>query len=277
MMEYDKILKDMLHRDEYLIVGRSVVRTDALDKVLGKARFTADYVPTGTVMVKVVRSTQPHATIGRIDIRDALKVQGVLGVFTGADVPGENQIGYALPDQPFLNERKVHYIGDPIALVCAEDEYAAEEGMNAVDVAYEPLPAALSTDAALSPDAVPIHDGGNTAVTTRIRKGDVTKGFDEADVEVNETYETPYQEHMCLETEAAYAVPEGARKVTVIGTMQSPFLVREKVAHILGWSLSQVRIIQALTGGAFGKKDDMGPLVCAKAALAAANSGGLQL
>jgi CO/xanthine dehydrogenase Mo-binding subunit len=68
-------------------------------------------------------------------------------------------------------------------------------------------------------------------------------------------------------------VPEGSGKVSVIGCMQSPFLVREKVAHVLGWGLNQVRVIQALTGGAFGGKDDMGPLVCAKAALAAVKTG----
>ena len=272
-MEYDKILKDLLRRDDYLVVGRSVVRADALDKVLGRAKFTSDYVPKGTAVVKVLRSTQPHALIKRVDTEDALKVHGVLTVLTAADIPGHNQIGYALPDQPFLNDKKAHYIGDPIALVCAEDEYAAVEGMDAVEVEYDPLPAAFTLDAALEEDAAQIHEDGNIAATTRIRKGDTEKGFSAAEVEAEETYKTPHQEHMYLEPEAAYAVPDGASKVIVIGTMQSPFLVREKVAHILGWSLNQVRIIQALTGGAFGGKDDMGPLVCAKAALAAVKLG----
>jgi len=268
-MEYDKILQNLLGRDEYLVIGRSVMRSDSLDKALGRAKFTADYIEKGAAVVKVVRSTQPHARIKWIDAQKAQKIHGILAILTASDIPGENQIGYALPDQPFLNDRKVHYIGDPIALVCAEDEYAASEGLDAVEVQYDPLPAVFDTEAALRSQAPRIHEEGNIAITTRIRKGDVKKGFAEASVEVEDTYETPYQEHMNLETEAAYAVPEGSGKVTVIGTMQSPFLVREKVAHILGWSLNKVRIIQALTGGAFGKKDDMGPLVCAKAALAA--------
>ena len=268
-MEYDKILNNLLGRDEYLVVGRSVVRTDAIDKALGRAKFTADYIPKGTVVVKVFRSSQPHALIKRVDVEAALRVPGVLAALTADDVPGHNQIGYALPDQPFLNGEKVHYIGDPIALVCAEDEYSAFEGLDAIDIKFKPLPAVLTIDDTLKTGAEPIHDGGNIAVTTRIRKGDAEGGFAEVKVEVEDTYETPYQEHMYLEPEAAYAVPEGSGKVTVIGTMQSPFLVREKVAHILGWNLNQVRIIQALTGGAFGGKDDMGPLVCAKAALAA--------
>jgi len=272
-MEYDKILNNLLGRDEYLVVGRSVVRTDAIDKALGRAKFTADYIPKGTVVVKVFRSSQPHALIKRVDVEAALRVPGVLAALTADDVPGHNQIGYALPDQPFLNGEKVHYIGDPIALVCAEDEYSAFEGLDAIDIKFQPLPAVLTIDDTLKAGAEPIHDGGNIAVTTRIRKGDAESGFAEAAVEVEDTYETPYQEHMYLEPEAAYAVPEGSGKVTVIGTMQSPFLVREKVAHILGWNLNQVRIIQALTGGAFGGKDDMGPLVCAKAALAAVKLG----
>jgi CO/xanthine dehydrogenase Mo-binding subunit len=272
-MEYDKILEKVLNREEYLVVGKSVARVDALDKALGRAMFTGDYISKGSVVVKVLRSTQPHARIVGIDAGDALGVQGVLAVLTASDIPGENQIGYALPDQPLLNDVKVHYVGDPIALVCALDEEAASGGLEAVRVEYEPLKPHFDVDSALESGAEPIHEGGNIATTTRIRKGDIGRGFSEADVVVEETYETPYQEHMCLETEAAYAIPEGVGKVTVIGTMQSPFLVREKVAQVLGWSLNRVRVIQALTGGAFGKKDDMGPIVSAMAALAAIKLG----
>jgi CO/xanthine dehydrogenase Mo-binding subunit len=268
-LKYDRILEDLLHREDYLVVGRSVVRTDALDKVLGRAKFTEDYIPRGTAVVKVVRSSQPHALIRGVDASATLRVPGVARVLTASDVPGENQIGYALPDQPFLNDVKAHFIGDPIALVVAEDRDAAAEGVEAVEVEYELLPGVFDTADALREGAPEVHEGGNVAVKTRIRKGDAAEGFSEAAVEVEDTYETPYQDHMYLEPEAAYAVPEGSGKVSVIGCMQSPFLVREKVAHVLGWGLNQVRVIQALTGGAFGGKDDMGPLVCAKAALAA--------
>ena len=272
-MEYDKILGDLLGRDEYLVVGRSMVRADALDKCLGRARFTADYIPRGTIVVKVLRSTKPHALLRRVDASAALEVPGVEVVLTGADVPGENQIGYALPDQPLLNDVKVHYVGDPIALVCAKGEDAAQEALDVIQVEYEPLPTVLDVDAALAEGAPVIHKENNVAVTTQIRKGDTVKGFRKAKVVVEDTYWSPYQEHMALEPEAAYAVPEGAGKVTVVACMQSPHLVREKVAHVLGWGLNRVRIIQALTGGAFGKKDDTGPLISAYAALAAVKTG----
>jgi CO/xanthine dehydrogenase Mo-binding subunit len=267
-MEYDKILSDILKRDDFLIVGKNVVRTDALDKVLGKTKYCADFIPKNTVVVKVFRSEVPHALIRSIDFSEALSIPGVEDIITGHDV-ANNQIGYALPDQPFLNTEKVHFIGDPIALVCAKDEYVAFKAMDKINVDYEDLPAYLDIDASLSDNALHIHEGGNVSVTTKIRKGDIEKGFSNADVEVEDTYWSPYQEHMYLETEAAYAIPEGPSKVTIISNGQSPFLIREKISHVLGWKLNQVRVIQTITGGGFGGKDDTGPTVSAKVAVAA--------
>jgi len=272
-LEYDKILTEILGRKNFLVVGKNVTRTDALDKALGKARYTADYVPRDTSILRVFRSSEAHALIKSIDTSEALQIPGVEAIYTGADITGNNQIGYALPDQPFLNDKKVHYIGDPIALVVARDQYAAAEAMETINVDYDPLPTYLDIDAALAEGAMDIHEGGNIAVTTKIRKGDSEKGFKEADVEVEDTYWSPFQDHTYIETEAAYAIPDGTGKVTVIANGQSPFLCREKVAHVLGWDLNQVQIIQALTGGAFGGKDDQGPLVSAYAAFAATKLG----
>lgn len=271
-MEYDKILTDILGRKDFLVVGKNVIRTDALDKALGRAKYTADIVPKGTTILKVYRSKVAHANIKSIDTSEALKVSGVEAIYTGADVTGNNQIGYALPDQPFLNDKKVHYVGDPIALICAKDEYAAAEAMEKINVDYEELPAHLDIDAALVEGAEDIHDGGNIALVTKIRKGDIEGVFESADAVVEDTYWSPYQDHTYIETEAAYAIP-GESKVTVIANGQSPFLCREKVAHVLGWDLNQVQIIQALTGGAFGGKDDQGPLLCAYAAFASLKLG----
>jgi nicotinate dehydrogenase large molybdopterin subunit len=268
-MNYDKILSDLLNRDDYFVVGRNTVRSDALDKLLGITRFTSDYIPKGTMVVKVLRSTEPHALLKRVDTSSALQLPGVMAVLTARDIPGENEIGYALPEQALLNDRKVHYVGDPIAIVCARDEVTAEEALEAVEIEYEPLPVVLDIDYALDPKAPIIHNETNVAVTTKIHKGNIEKGWEQAEAIVEDIYWSPFQEHMCLEPEAAFAVPDGVGKVTVVACMQSPHLVREKVARVLGWNLNQVRIIQALTGGAFGKKDDTGPLISAYAALAA--------
>jgi len=165
-MEYDRILSDLLNRDEYLVVGKKTVRSDALDKLLGKARFTGDYIPKDTMVVKVLRSTMPHALLKRVDTTLASKIPGVVSILTGRDVPGENEIGYAMPEQPFLNDFKVHYVGDPIALVCAVDENAAQEALEAIVVDYEPLPAVLDIDAALADGAPIIHKESNSALKT---------------------------------------------------------------------------------------------------------------
>jgi CO/xanthine dehydrogenase Mo-binding subunit len=272
-MSYDRILGNLLNREEYFVVGRKTVRSDALDKILGRARFTSDYIPKGTMVVKVLRSTEPHALLKRVDASSALQLPGVTAILTAKDVPGENEIGYALPEQALLNDRKVHYVGDPIAIICARNEDVAQEALETVEVEYEHLPALFDIDSALDPKAPIIHKESNVAVKTKIHKGNIENGWKQAEVVVEDTYWSPFQEHMCLEPEAAYAVPDGVGKVTVIACMQSPHLVREKVARILGWDLNQVRIIQALTGGAFGKKDDTGPLISAYAALAAIKTG----
>jgi CO/xanthine dehydrogenase Mo-binding subunit len=272
-MEYNKILENLLNRDEFYVVGKNVVRSDALDKCLGKARFTADYIGKGTNIVKVVRSSKPHALLKKVDTSIAKNVLGVDAIITAKDIPGPNQIGYVLPDQPLLNDLKVHYIGDPIALICAQNEAAAQEAIDSILVEYEDLPIINGIERALELDSPIIHKDSNIAVTTKIRKGNTEKGFKKAKVIIEDTYWSPYQEHMCLEPDGAYAIPDGANKVTVICESQSPHLVREKVASILGWDLNQVRIIQALTGGAFGKKDDTGPLLAAYAALAATKLG----
>ncbi|MBN1682484.1 xanthine dehydrogenase family protein [Candidatus Bathyarchaeota archaeon] len=272
-MEYYKILEKLLNRNEYFVVGKNLIRSDALDKCLGKANFTADYLSKESLIVKVFRSCKSHAIIKNIETSRAMNIPGIEAIITARDIPGINQIGYALPDQPLLNDTKVHYIGDPIALICAQNEEAAQKAEESILIEYEELKSVFDISAALNPDSPLIHTDGNVAVTTKIRKGNIEKGFKNSNVIIEDTYWSPYQEHMCLETDGAYAFPDGTNKITVICESQSPHLVREKVAAILGWKLNQVRIIQALTGGAFGKKDDTGPILAAYAALSAKTLG----
>ncbi|MBC8223725.1 aldehyde oxidase, partial [Candidatus Bathyarchaeota archaeon] len=99
-MRYDRILEELLNRDDFLVVGRSVVRTDALDKVLGRAKFTADYVPRDTAVVKVARSPHPPALIEGINIEPALELPVAQTALIAADVPGANHIGDDLPGHP---------------------------------------------------------------------------------------------------------------------------------------------------------------------------------
>ncbi len=265
-------LEELLVKEGLSLVGKRVSRPDALDKVLGRPLFTADKLTRGMLWAKIVRSKYPHAIIKRIDKGKALGVPGVLTVLTAEDIPGENQIGYAIPDQPLLAMDKVRFVGEPVAVVVAENEEAAEKGAELVEIEYESLPAVFDPLEALKPVAPRIHESGNIATTTIIRKGDVEKGFREADVIVENTYKTQRQEHAYLETETVIAVPE-INKVTILACMQSPWLIRRMVAKVLGYKQSKVRVIELPAGGAFGGKDDMIPMIAPIAALAAVKTG----
>ena len=186
-MNYHKILENLLNRNEYFVVGKNIIRSDALDKCLGKAKFTADYITKDSLIVNVYRSSKSHAIIKNIETSHAMNISGVEAIITAKDVPGINQIGYALPDQPLLNDTKVHYIGDPIALICAQNEEAAQRAEESILVEYEDLETVFDIDAALKSDAPIIHKDSNVAVTTKIRKGDIEKGFKESNVIIEDS------------------------------------------------------------------------------------------
>ncbi len=254
---------------EFTVVGKGLTRVDALEKALGQARYVEDYSFDRMVWIKSVRSKHPHGLIKGIDASGALAAQGVVGVFTARDVPGINEIGYALPDQPLLANVKVRFSGEAIALVAAENPSIAEEAAEMVSVDYKPLPAVYDPIEAMT-SSVLVHEehGSNIASTTRLRKGDVAKGFDQSDFILENTYATQPQEHAYLEPECAVATPDPSG-ITIIGSIQSPFVVHGTVARALGLRHSQVRIVSAVVGGAFGGKDDVGAEVCARAGLVA--------
>ena len=270
-LEYLEEIKKVLHGASYTIVGKNVRRVDAIDKLTGLANYSADYLTENALIVKVVRSPYPHALVKKIDKATALKVAGVECVITAEDIPGENEVGYYVPDQPLITT-KPRYVGDIVALIVAKNEEAAWEGADALKVEYEELPAIFDPKAALKSD-IKIHDNGNIAGDVKIRKGDVEEAFRQCDVIVERTYRAGSQDHAYLEPEAAVAIPTGHRGITVIGTNQNPFRTRAAVAHILGWQHSDVTIITPYIGGGFGGKDTYGPIICSLAALAAVKVG----
>ena len=284
--EYVRIVEEVFDRfkdRELLYIGKVVQRWDALSKVMGKALFTADYASfyKDLVFVHSVRTRYAHALIKRVDVSEALKQQGVLKVLTAKDIPGVNDVGYVIPDQPLIADRKVRYIGDIVALVVAKDPYVAREAGDRVYVEYEKLP--VITDplqivdlrTLKERDHVLIHDekGSDVVARYKIRKGDVEKAFKEADVVVENEYRTQYVEHAYLEPEAAIAVPEPDGGVTIIATTQCPFDVRKAVSRVLGLSQNMVRVIVPAVGGGFGGKEDVANEVGAKSALAAYYTG----
>jgi CO/xanthine dehydrogenase Mo-binding subunit len=270
-LEYLEEVKKLLHGKSYQVVGTDVKRVDSLEKVRGVAKYAADYVMEKALHVRPVRSPYAHAMVKKIDKASALKIPGVEAVITAADVPGENQIGYLVDDQPIL-AAKARYVGDIVALVVAGDVRTAWEGADHLKVEYEELPAIFDPRGALKSE-VKIHEHSKYAAEVRILKGNVDEAFQDCDVIVERTYRTGSQDHAYLEPEAAVAVPTGVRSVNVIGTTQNPFRTRHTVARVLGWKDSEVTILTPYIGGGFGGKDTYGPLICCLATLPAMQLG----
>jgi CO/xanthine dehydrogenase Mo-binding subunit len=257
-------------RQQMLIVGKSVGRVDSLDKVLGKPIYTMDIVPENSLYLKVVRSSVAHALIKRVDLSKARNYPGVAAVVSAQDIPGINESTALLPDKPLFATDRVRFAGEPIAAIASFDQSVAEEATELVDIEYEPLPAVFSPEDALKQDSPKVHPNGNVAKHLQVRKGDVEEGFKQADVIVEGTYKTPFQEPVPLEPEAGFVIPEPDGSVTCVGSIQSPYHVQTGIAKILSLRPEQVRVIQAATGGAFGPKSDEIPVdVLGMAALVA--------
>jgi CO/xanthine dehydrogenase Mo-binding subunit len=259
-------------RERATLIGAEVRRPDAVDKVRGEAGFVDDLAFPGMLHGAVVRSPHPHARILGIHAEAARAWPGVVAVLTAADVPGENTVHVIVDDQPALAGDVVRYIGEPVALVAAETRRAARAAADAVRVDYEPLPFVTDPLAALEPGAPQVAvpsaaEGGNLFNRMILVKGDVDAALAGADVVVEETYETGYQEHAYLETQGAIAVPDGLGAMAIYGSMQCPFYVQNAVAKVLGLPLAKVRVVATATGGAFGGKEEMPSLIGSLAAL----------
>src|SRR5438105_9906916 len=188
-------------------IGKSVRRIDTPSKVSGRLKYAADMTMRGMLHAQVLRSPYAHARIVSIDTSSAEAMDGVEGVITSADVPGEDGFGVFVNDQPIMARGKVRYVGEAVAAVAAEDPLIAKRALGAIKVAYEPLPAVFDPDQAALPGAPILHDYAPDNVTKHIpiRVGDVAKGFAESDLVVEETYSTQPIEHAYLEPEAGLA------------------------------------------------------------------------
>jgi CO/xanthine dehydrogenase Mo-binding subunit len=223
------------------------------------------------LVVRPVTSPHPHALIKKINREPALRIPGVECVITGKDVPGENQCGYYVDDQPLITRDKARWLGDVVALVVARDEESAWAGADALEVDYEPLDAVFDVKEALEGD-FQIHEGKSPG-DVNVRKGEAERAFKACDVILERTYRAGSQDHAYLETEAAIAIPEERRGMTVISTNQNPFRTRRAVARVLGRPESEVRIITPYIGGGFGGKDTYGPIISSLSAVAASQAG----
>jgi CO/xanthine dehydrogenase Mo-binding subunit/aerobic-type carbon monoxide dehydrogenase small subunit (CoxS/CutS family) len=231
-------------------------RADSLDKATGRAVYAADLAVEGMLHARTLRSPHAHADVVRIDTERASQVPGVQAILTSRDIPGQNSYGRRVKDQPVLVETRVRQAGDPIALVVATSPEAAAEAISMIDVEYRQLPAVFTPDEALAEGAPRIHPGGNLVAENWLRRGDIAEGFARADVVVENTYSTPWNEHAYLEPEAALALWEGDTLVVRTATQYSHYH-RSEIARTMGLPVERVRVIPTVTGGAFGGKTDI--------------------
>ena len=239
------------------VVGHSVPKIDALDKVLGRAVYSEDMTFPGMLFGRVLRAGIPHARIKHLDTSRAEAMDGVVSVLTAKDIKGRNLYGIAFQDQPALAEEKVRYIGDPVALVAAESNEIAIEAVKAIRVEYEELPAVTNAHQGLAEDAPKVHEKGNLILHNKTRKGNVEAGFRQADIIVENTYRTQAVDHAYIETESGVGMRDQHGNIVIYSANQCPFRDRRQVAVVLGTPENRVRVIRATTGGAFGGKDDI--------------------
>ncbi len=249
-----------------MIVGQRIRRPDAPDKVKGTALYIEDLAFAGSLWGGVLRSPHPHARMVQIDASKARLVPGVRAVLTAKEIPGRNLIPMVQADWPVLAGEFVRHVGEAVALVAAETPEALAEGLRAIAVEYEPLVALLDLEEALRVGEVMAH--------WKVRRGEASVALSGRDVVVVEaTYRTPYQEHAYIEANGMIAMPDGQGGVTVWGSLQCPFYVQKAVASALGFDLNRVRIVQTVTGGGFGGKEDAPSAPGAHSALLAMATG----
>ncbi len=245
--------------DDGQFIGANVRRIDAPSKVTGKLRYAGDMVMPGMLHAAVLRSPHAHARIVSIDTSAAASLPGVESVITCDDVPGVDNFGVFVHDQPIMARGKVRYVGEAVAAIAAEDELTARRACALINVVYEPLPAIFDPDDAMKPGAPVVHDYAPDNITKHIpiRKGDVETAFAECDLVIENTYETQQVEHAYLEPEAGLAYVDHDGVVTVLSPSQNITHHRHMLARIIAKPINKVRFIMSPVGGGFGGKEDM--------------------
>jgi CO/xanthine dehydrogenase Mo-binding subunit len=262
--------------NSFNIIGKHVIRQDALEKVTGKAKFADDYNEPGQLYGVMVRIPTVHAVIEEIDYSEILGDSSQAVIVDSNDIKGLKKIGPIRQDQPIFSYDKVVTPGDVVAMLAGESEVELKSLAKKIKVKYSELPILSDSSKALDPDSPKIHPQyeNNLIVHYPLRKGDVEKGFNESDFIHEETYTTQFIEHAYLEPEAVLAIPlEGNKGIKIIGSIQNPFTCRKVVAQVLDYPLTKVRIVQAELGGSFGGKDDTMNIISARAAVAAIKTG----
>ncbi len=240
---------------------------DAIKHVRGESLFVDDIrMPEGTLCAHVCYSRVAHGTVLSLDLTKALSMQGVKAVLTANDIPGENQIGGIVPDEPLLANGTVHYIGQPLAVVIADTAVNARFAAEAIAPEIAKLPVVTDVREAFAKNEQLIP-------SMKFALGDTEHAWEQCDVVVEGTAETGGQEHLYLETQGAFAIPVEGGGVKIVSSTQSPTAVQRVTARVLNVPMHNVEVDVVRLGGGFGGKEDQATQWAAMCALAAVRTG----
>ncbi|WP_454052080.1 xanthine dehydrogenase family protein molybdopterin-binding subunit [Clostridium sp. Marseille-Q7071] len=249
-------------------IGVNTPRKEAWDKVTGAAKYNDDTTTPNILHAKMLTSSHAHAIIKSIDTSEASKVTGVQAVITGEYYPVLN--GSVIEDRPPIAKDKVRYFGEPVAVVVANSEEEAMKAVKLIKVVYEPLPVVNSIGDSIKPSATLIHENlgqyhcpvddvypqlnSNIADHVKIRKGNMSVGWEESDVIIESSFSLPQSDHIAMETRNAKAqiLPDG--NVIIYTSSQAPFSVKKRLSKLYNIPEGNIIVRVPLVGGAFGGK-----------------------
>ncbi len=262
--------------EEYLNIGKSLRKVDALALAAGEEKFTDDFMTQSPLYTAFLYSPVAHAEIVKVDTFAAEKVPGVADILYYDNVPGvlHTTAGQGYPEpSPYdtlLFDRKVRFVGDRVALAAAETRAAALEAVKKIKVEYKELEPLFDIEKAMDEDAPRIHDGDeytkipaeyrperNLAAGIEIGFGDLEKGFSEADYIEEHVYKMHYASHCAIEPHAAVAYFDERGRLVIISTTQVPFHVRRITGAVLDIPVGMIRVIKPRVGGGFGGKQEV--------------------
>jgi 4-hydroxybenzoyl-CoA reductase subunit alpha len=244
---------------EFSVLGRRLPKVNAWAHLTGTALYADDIRLPRMLYGRLLRSTQPHARIRRLDVTRALAHPGVVAIVTGADMPEKMGIMPSTQDETALAVDKVRYVGEPVAAVAALDEDTAFEALSLIDVDYEPLEPIFTIEEALEREDVKIHEESrraNVFKEVHLAFGDLDAGFAAADLIRDDWSFFEGNTHAPIETHSCVASFDGDGKLTLWTATQVPHYVHRELEKVLGLPRSHIRVIATPNGGAFGGKSD---------------------